>query len=420
MATPIDRAAIETAVRTALKAAPIMDMHTHVYAPEFGGLLLWGIDELLTYHYLVAEFFRVAEPETDYDSFWSLPKTRQAEVIWEDLFIRRSPLSEACRGVITCLRMLGLDPAERDLNKLRRYFRETSLEQHLEQVLSRSHVRSLIMTNNPFDEQERPFWLSGSGYDGRFRPALRLDQLLVRWSQGAPVLVELGYNVQSPTSQTTVTQVRRFLDDWIARMRPLYLAASLPPEFRYPDASIASLMLEKCVLPAALDHDLPFALMIGCRPQVNPKLRLAGDAVGAADLTAVTNLCTAFPRNRFLGTLLSRENQHELAVLARKFRNLHIFGCWWFLNTPSLIDEITRLRLELLGLSFTPQHSDARVLEQLLYKWEHSREVLARVLTDKYADLATAGRPATAAEMQRDVGDLLGGEALRFIGGKAK
>ena len=78
-------------------------------------------------------------------------------------------------------------------------------------------------------------------------------------------------------------------------------------------------------------------------------------------------------------------------MLARKFRNLHIFGCWWFTNVPYLIDEITRLRLELLGLSFTPQHSDARVLDQLIYKWQHSRRIIARVLVDKYSDLAQTG-----------------------------
>jgi len=124
-----------------------------------------------------------------------------------------------------------------------------------------------------------------------------------------------------------------------------------------------------------------------------------------------------YPQNCFLCTVLSRENQHELAVIARKFHNLHIFGCWWFLNTPSLIDELTRLRLELLGLSFTPQHSDARVLEQVIYKWEHTRHVLANVLTDKYADLAAAGRPVTRADVARDVEELLGGAALRFLRG---
>ena len=43
-------------------------------------------------------------------------------------------------------------------------------------------------------------------------------------------------------------------------------------------------------------------------------------------------------------------------------------GSWWFCNNPSLIAATTAMRLEMLGTAFTCQHSDARVLEQLLYK----------------------------------------------------
>jgi hypothetical protein len=75
--------------------------------------------------------------------------------------------------------------------------------------------------------------------------------------------------------------------------------------------------------------------------------------------------------------VLSRENQHELCVYARKFNNLMPFGCWWFLNNPSIVEEITRERIELLGASFIPQHSDARVLEQVIYKWRNTRATLA-------------------------------------------
>src|SRR5688572_24842888 len=40
------------------------------------GLLLWGIDELITYHYLIAEVFRVV-PATKlpYEQFWKMSKT---------------------------------------------------------------------------------------------------------------------------------------------------------------------------------------------------------------------------------------------------------------------------------------------------------------------------------------------------------
>ena len=85
-------------------------------------------------------------------------------------------------------------------------------------------------------------------------------------------------------------------------------------------------------------------------------------------------------------TLLSLENQHELAITTRKFRNLMIFGCWWFLNNPSLIDKITPTYGNLRSFLY-PQHSDARVLDQLIYKWTHSREIIAEVLIDKYNDL---------------------------------
>ena len=132
MANVSDRKDVQVAVRRALDTCDITDIHTHLYAPEFGEILLWGIDEMLTFHYIVAEFFRAAGHEIKYDRFWSLSKAEQADLIWEHLFVRRTPISESCRGVITCLKGLGLDPSERDLAKHRRYFAETDTQTHLD------------------------------------------------------------------------------------------------------------------------------------------------------------------------------------------------------------------------------------------------------------------------------------------------
>ena len=112
--------------------------------------------------------------------------------------------------------------------------------------------------------------------------------------------------------------------------------------------------------------------------------------------------------------MLARENQHELAVATRKFGNLMLFGCWWFLNNPSLIEEITRMRVELLGTSFIPQHSDARVLDQLIYKWDHSRRIIAKVLVDKFTCMQTAGRPPSEAEIEKTVRLMLAENFERF------
>ncbi|RME91163.1 MAG: glucuronate isomerase [Verrucomicrobia bacterium] len=410
--TGFRQAALHSLIERVVKNTPVIDIHTHLYAPAFGNLLLWGIDELLVYHYLVAEGLRCAT--IPYDRFWQLSKSEQAEIIWKELFQERSPISEACRGVLTVLHRLGLDAKERDLPALRDWFNQWSPGAYVDHCMELAGVRTLYMTNSPFDEEERPIWEAGFEPDERFRTALRIDPLLTDWPKTALRLIDWGYNVGEGISAPTLSEVRRFLRDWTTRMNARYLMVSLPPDFRYPAHTEAAELIEGAVLPHCRDHGLPFALMLGVKRAVNPRLRLAGDGVGRSDLQSLQNLCAAFPENKFLVTVLSRENQHELAVLARKFRNLHPFGCWWFTNIPHLIEDITRMRIELLGLSFTAQHSDARVLDQIIYKWDHTRQVLIKVLYDKYADLVASGWEPTATEIERDVHELLGGAFERF------
>jgi hypothetical protein len=174
-------------------------------------------------------------------------------------------------------------------------------------------------------------------------------------------------------------------------------------------------MLSGAVLPACREFGIPLSLMIGVRRLVSPALRLAGDALGRADLRALEYLCREYPDNRFLVSVLSRENQHELCVYARKFANLMPFGCWWFLNNPSVVEEMTRERLEMLGTSFIPQHSDARILEQVIYKWRNTRRTVAPILTNSYRLLSEDGRAVTRADVRRDVVRLFRGNFEWFV-----
>src|ERR1043165_3039312 len=117
MTTELVRDQIAAAVEEVVARTPVSDIHTHLYDPAFGELLLWGIDELLTYHYLVAESFRYFE--MPFEEFWALPKPRQAELIWDALLIKNSPISESCRGILSVLNSLGIDVRKRDLNAIR-------------------------------------------------------------------------------------------------------------------------------------------------------------------------------------------------------------------------------------------------------------------------------------------------------------
>ncbi|MDO9541544.1 MAG: glucuronate isomerase [Kiritimatiellia bacterium] len=394
-------------------AVRIVDIHTHLFDPAMGGLLLWGIDELVTYHYLVAEVFR-ARPDLGYDKFWQWPKRKQADLIWNELFVKRSPLSEACRGVLSVLQAVGLDPNAKKLDKIRKYFSSQNVRDYTNLVFKLAGVSAVYMTNDPLDTAERKCWQKGFKRDHRFLAALRLDSCLMNWPGGMAALQGLGYDVDSSLSGRTLSEVRRYLSDWRRKMDARYMAISLPPSFRYPaDGSPLAALLAKAVIPVAREYGLPVAMMIGVKKLVNPALRLAGDSVGRADLSSIEHLAHEFGDVRFMVTTLSRENTHELCIIARKFKNVLPFGCWWFLNNPELIQEMTAMRLELLGLSFIPQHSDARVLDQLIYKWKHSRVIIGEVLSRKYEDIVNTGRKVSEADVKRDLAILFGDSLMK-------
>ena len=409
-----DESQLRLQVEATVRACPVIDIHTHLFPPSFGELCLSGIDELLTYHYLVAELFRSHAIRPG--EFWALSKRERADLIWKTLFVVNTPLSEATRGVALVMSALGLDPAADDLTEARRFFADQRMDRHLERVLKLANVTDVVMTNDPFDPAECAAWASGEPLDPRFHAALRLDTLLHCWSDSRCTLESRGYAVADTLSARTVAETRRFLDASIAQIHPLYFAGSFRFDFIHGDNSPAARLMREVALPAAADHQIPFAIMIGVERGVNPALRDAGDGVGRADMRQIERLCLENPGVRFLVTALSRENQHELCVAARKFGNLMPFGCWWFLNNPSIVSEITSERLEMLGASFIAQHSDARILEQLIYKWSHARRVIAECLSSSYLGLARSGYPLTVERIERDAQRILAGNFRDWIG----
>lgn len=403
-------------VEGAVQRTPVIDVHTHLLPASFGDMCLWGIDELVNYHYLVAELFRSSSVTPQ--QFWALTKSQQADLIWDALFVKNTPLSEATAGVVATMVKLGLDPTQPNLKQAREYFASVSAEDYVRKVLALANVQEIVMTNDPFNPAERIMWEKETACPDNFHRALRIDPILNDWgqTQAMTVMGAAGLRAGNELTAQTVSEVRRFLDLWILRLRPVYLAVSLPFKFIYPDDSVRTRLIHEAILPTCLQHNIPFALMIGVSRQVNPALRDAGDSVGYADAASVERICAENPDVRFLVTILSRENQHALCVAARKFGNLMPFGCWWFLNNPSIVEEITAERLELLGSTVIPQHSDARILDQLIYKWVHSRRTISRALYESYSRLVADGYPLTRKQIDRDVARMFSGNFRRWVG----
>jgi hypothetical protein len=413
-AGPLEASQIGSTVADELRALDFIDIHTHLFMPSLGPLGLWGIDNLMTYHYLEAELFRSSKIRPE--QYWQLSQREKADLIWRALFVENTPVSEATRGVIAVLQAFSLRTDATDLSEAREFFAAQKIEQHVRNVFKLAGISEAVMTNDPLDPAEAPEWLKGAAPDRQFHAVLRLDRVLNKWADHWQILVGQGYKVDATASGGSIAEVRRFLADWCGRMRPVYAACSLPDTFKFPEDSVRGRILAEAVLPACREFNIPLSLMIGVRYLVNPALRLAGDAVGKADLLSVEYLAREFPDNRYLISVLSRENQHELCVYARKFANLMPFGCWWFLNNPSIVEEMTRERIEMLGTSFIPQHSDARILEQVIYKWRNTRRTLTPILTNSYRTLAEDGRPVTRDDIKRDVTRLFRGNFENFVG----
>ena len=62
-----------------------------------------------------------------------------------------------------------------------------------------------------------------------------------------------------------------------------------------------------------------------------------------------------------------------------------------------------------------PQHSDARVMDQLIYKWAHSRQIITSILVEKYSILLDSGWQIKESEIERDVEKLLSNNFTHFL-----
>lgn len=411
---------VKAATERLVGSCSVIDIHTHLFPPRFnhhdGRFLLWGIDALLDYHYLQAEVLRSLGGAMSPTAFLSMPRRERAELTWRTLFRERAPLSESCRGVITTLTQLGIDPETDSLAPIRDWFAQRELDDHVDAVMRLAGVERITMTNEVFDPIEHAAWFEDDALAGdlRFAPVVRVDRLLCDPEGARKHLQERGYD-----DSDELTSARRFVSDWVARTSAVYVAASLPSldVGGVTPGGRADHILREGILPALEEHGVPLALMIGVRRGVNPDLASAGDGSGPSDLRPLEDLCARTQGSgvRLLVTMLAREDQHALCVVARKFAHMVPFGCWWFLNTRTSIEDMTRLRLELLGNSFIPQHSDARVLEQLIYKWSHTREVLTKVLSDHLCALVRLGQAITEPLIKREVDELFRGKALKTI-----
>ena len=388
------------AEETSAQRLIVDDWHTHLLGPQAGPqLCLYGIDQQLAYHYVRRKLF--AAGHIDPATFYSWSIEQQGDFTWQKLFADAAsdPFDEGCRGVVVALEALGLDPNAATLDEARQFYADNDPAEIQRRCMELAGVRRIVGTQDVFNDQERAYYESGE-WDECYLSGYRLDELVLHYPRAAMKLNAWGYEVGNDPSQPATAQaIRRFLADWYGKLHGVaYGACSFPPHCQVHDLSgLEGAVLHHAVLPALRELNLPFFMMPGPIRQLKPEWRDAGDGVGLADMYPYQQLVRRHPDNAFFITPLHNANQYDASVLSCHNDNIMVIGHWWFNYHPGLVEQDLRMRLEMTGDRFIPFNSDARVLENLIPKWQRFRAILAKVLSEKYQDLHDAGRQVTRA-----------------------
>ena len=381
----------------------IFDIHTHLFPAEFKKYHLSGISEVLNYHYLIAELLTTTN--INVKNFYKLTKIEKANIIWEELFLKRTPISEACKGVLTILSELSIDYMFKSFDEINTEYSKLNLSDL--QIFKIIKISQVVMTNNPFDKSEWQLFKNKNWNTNKYLASLRLDDILINLDKCLDICKETINNFDNDNDL-----IIKYLDKVYKESKPVYAALSL-------NGLQLNSFLKNKFIPDILKwlerKNIPLSLLLGVRRNVNKEFLLAGDGIDRVDLRHLSEICNQYSNNKILCSCLSFNDQHELTVLARKHQNLKIFGFWWFMNQPSLIKLILNLRIELLGLNFIPQHSDARVTDQLLYKWPHFKALLSNVLYNHYNDIKLKNFKISENQISDDVSKLFFTNSKNFL-----
>lgn len=354
----------------------VVDIHTHLYPSKFKKFYKSGLIELLNYHYLVAEY--LSSSRFDPAKFYRLSNFKRARIIWDGLFLKTMPLSTSTMGILKILEKYEIKINKTSFDEVYNEFSKNNLSET--DILNLSGVKEVVMTNNPFEKTEHEIITRNK--DSRYKTSIRLDDLFtdkINFFKDKLSIVE-------------------YLGKLIKNYKPVYFAISTN---NFEELSFKNYFND--VLGVLKKFNIPLMILMGVKRNVNPQFKLAGDGLGAPNLEILEGILRKNTKNIFLVSCLDYSDHFRLNVLARKFSNLKIFGYWWFTNQESIIKNILQLRIEMLNDNFIPQHSDARVIDQLIYKWNDFRNYYVKVYSKKYKQLIEIGYKIKAEDLDKTV-----------------
>lgn len=360
----------------------VIDVHTHLFPSKFKNFFKAGIIELLNYHYLTAEL--LSSTKINPKKFYALSDINKAKIVWNEIFLKKTPMSTSALGILNIIKKYDINFNHLTFNQLCNEFKTNSLSEA--EIFNLAGVKKVVMTNNPFDSTEID--ILNKNKDKKYLPSIRLDDLFneKKNTQILHLFNKSGFGLRS------------YLEKLIFNYKPVYFSLSTNnfEEIKFKNYFDQLMNVLKI-------NNIPLMILAGVKRNVNPEFMLAGDGLGDLNLENLEEILKKYSNNKFLLTCLNYSDHFKTIVLARKFQNLNLFGFWWFSNQESIIKNILNLRIEMLNNNFIPQHSDARVLDQLIYKWTDFRRYYTEVYSVKYKKLLELGCKLKVDDLERNV-----------------
>ena len=203
---------VQTIVENTLNKIKILDIHTHLFPPQHKNYYLSGLVETLNYHYLIAELF--VSTNINIEKFKSLDKLQKAEMVWNELFDKRTPVSEACKGVLTILKSLSIPIKDKNFLQINELYCGLKLTD--KEIFKKSNIDSIVMTNNPFNEDEWSIFSSKAWDKKRYRSSLRLDSLMLEFNKS----ISIAQNFSNETSNKSI-QIIDYLELCFQKSQPI-------------------------------------------------------------------------------------------------------------------------------------------------------------------------------------------------------
>ncbi len=355
---------------------PLIDPHSHINPHRAASR---SLDDILGYHYYTELAHSVGMdkkplgPEVD-------PRERVRAILsYMDRFDNTAQYSWFVEIARTFLGFEGDRVTASDCDALwKAAERQMSRPDWEEHVLKTSSVEKIFLTNDFDDPLE--------GFDtGRYVPCLRTDDLVFRLDESSvKQRLAKATGIEAEDIVSLRQSIQRLFDRFVSRGARA-CAISLPPGFTphtIPAADRAGAtfwILAEC----CQEFGLPFDLMIGVNRKVYEKGVYQGQDLfdQRTSLIQYAKLFNAFPDVTFCISVLSSNQNQELASYSWIFPNVVTSGHWWYSNIPAYIEQDCRARLQ--AVPKTKQigyYSDAYKLEFILPKYNMYRRILSRIL----------------------------------------